>query len=614
MTPRTQNVRKRLGTRRANTIANSIRIFRGLEGLAEVPYLSPLKPICGLAISILDLVQTIRQLRDDHTELIDRITQLAAILDRSKDENWAIIAEVGDLERSLNEILSILEAECQLSWFQRVRKTQELKDNVIYCTAKVDKYIECFTVASLLRIHNLLSEDKDEVQVFKRSQIFLARSFAPTLAPLRHGELFRGWITHSPCSRVVVKQYDKGDAGKHAYLRDVQLLRRLRHPNLHQLMGTSTPAAETHFLVLPEFESGGVANFINRKLGSSGVDSFMATLRVYQGIASGIDYLRRQCSELHQSELEACFQSSNIVLTPEGQPIIGHNLVLDSPVLTSKKSPQELDAWLKNRLNELVNCITYGTLDLSDWGLLMARQEGRRASHLRLFEHFTSFAIPSFTHSTLLLDSLLEALDHPHRRGELSFPAIRAAAVDLWSGAFVYRPNIPIQCTVGDVGYMDDNGQFVMLTNVSDQVAGGVVEDVSVVLRSASGNTDVRSFPDGPGMIRHQFGKTLFASIRRRKLWQKFTSSHPAWLYFIPNAKRICDMFSTVERPLKERDLIFIVGVEEDLRISIFDRKSVPDELPFEVEFLETEDPLEGASWGEWHTENRENACITHSR
>lgn len=113
-----------------------------------------------------------RKLRDDHAELIDRIKQLAGILDPSKYENRAVIAEVGDLERYvpllqlrcivnncgmnrvLKEILVILEAECQLSWFQRVRKTQELKENVLSCATKLDVYIERLTVCAVARFRH----------------------------------------------------------------------------------------------------------------------------------------------------------------------------------------------------------------------------------------------------------------------------------------------------------------------------------------------------------------------------------------------------------------------------------------------------------------------------
>lgn len=53
---------------------------------------------------------------------------------------------ITDEIRALREIVAVLEEERQLSWFQRVRKTQELKDNVLSCTAKLDACIERFTV------------------------------------------------------------------------------------------------------------------------------------------------------------------------------------------------------------------------------------------------------------------------------------------------------------------------------------------------------------------------------------------------------------------------------------------------------------------------------------
>ncbi|KAF4589015.1 hypothetical protein EYR40_010571 [Pleurotus pulmonarius] len=541
MPSRTQDAQNRVGTRRANAIANSIRIFRGLEGLAEVPYLSPLKPICGLAISILELVQvsvgrsTIKKLRDDHAELIDRISRLADILDprkqasSRKQKNWS--------GRALNDIRGSLEAERQLSWLQRPDSG----------------------------------------------------------------------------SRVVIKRYHQNTIANQSYSGDVELLRKLRHPNLHQLLGISVSTAKTPFLVLPEFESGSVEDFINRRLGESSVDSFIVTLRVCQGIASGIEYLRRQCSELHQSELEACFQSSNIVLTPSGQPIVGHNLVLDAPKVTSTKSPQDLDAWLKNKLLNFVNSITYGLLDLSDWNLLMARKEGRRTSHLRLLEHFTSYVVPNFTESSSLFDFLLERIEHTYRRNELTFKDIRSTAITLWSGAFVYRPKTPIKCVLGDIGHMRADGEFVVLTNSSSMMTLEVVKEPQLVLRSAGGTT-IEGSSDGSGIIAHQFGETLFASIRRRKVSEDFLSTRLAWINFISKAREICETFSTDEVHLSVTDLIFIVGVEEDLRVSIFDKKSNIDATPCGVEFLEKENPVESSSWGEWRTEDGENVCVMNTR
>lgn len=132
----------------------------------------------------------------------------------------------------------------------------------------------------------------------------------------------------------------------------------------------------------------------------------------------------------------------------------------------------------------------------------MARRQGRRASHLRLLEHFTSYAVPSFTYSTFLFDSLLESLEYAYRRNELSFQTIRSTSVALWCGAFVYRPKVPIKCVLGDIGYMREDGEFVVLTNASDLVAKDSVKDSSVTLKSTSGEPVVQGSPDGSGIVR----------------------------------------------------------------------------------------------------------------
>ncbi len=58
----------------------------------------------------------------------------------------AVIGNGGD--RALREILGALEGEYRLTWFQRVYKTQELRDNISACTAKLDIFIERFTVST----------------------------------------------------------------------------------------------------------------------------------------------------------------------------------------------------------------------------------------------------------------------------------------------------------------------------------------------------------------------------------------------------------------------------------------------------------------------------------
>ncbi len=203
---------------------------------------------------------------------------------------------------------------------------------------------------------------------------------------------------------------------------------------------------------------------------------------------------------------------------------------------------------------------------------LMARNGERHASHLRVLEHFTSYVVPNFAKTTILFDALLDALESAHRHNELTFPLVRAAVLGLWGGAFVYRPKTAIRCALGDVGYMRADGEFAVLMNAGDLVALGVDYEPPLILRSAGGDV-VEGAPDGSGIIRsvsflwiicrnlyifnrHQFGETLFASIRRHRISEMIASIRGAWRYFIANAPSICARFSTPEQALKVSDLI----------------------------------------------------------
>ena len=64
------------------------------------------------------------------------------------------------------------------------------------------------------------------------------------------------------------------------------------------------------------------------------------------------------------------------------------------------------------------------------------------------------------------LDSLIDALESLAARGELTFKNIRNAVLEVRRGGtgFWYRPPVPLNCRLGDVGYIED-GNFVVLEN-----------------------------------------------------------------------------------------------------------------------------------------------------
>ncbi|KAJ8488467.1 hypothetical protein ONZ45_g13935 [Pleurotus djamor] len=621
-----------------NGLATSIRIIQGIKDISEVPYLSPLKPICGLSVAILDTIQTVRQLRDDHEDIIARVCDLADAIKHEVtlvEEGYPIHfdLEVDNITSVLQEALTLLNQERGFTWLQRIYRAQELRDNLSRCSNRLNACVQRFTVTSLLRIQSLLAERNDSIEVYKDSQITLHRQFGSTPT----AQLYRASInppsrrgSGSSCStsasdsglRVVVKKYrDPSKTPTSAFRRELKAWQKLRHPNLHQIAGVSTAAAEHPFILFSEYESGNITQFIDHQLRRTAVDSFMVMLRVCQGIASGVDYLRSHCLTLNKSELEACFNPANIAWTREGRAIVGHGIAADSvaslsiptstglviPTTMPLNAVEQLDAWIKLQFQQFINSIVYGELDLSNWDVLMARQKGRRTSHARLLEQFTSYVIPTFSTTINHLDTLLDQLEPIYSQGLLQFKDIRISALKLWSGAFVYRPSTPIQCTLGDIGYMKDDGTFIVLEKAD---FGAFQADV----RSQGPTVIIR--PSGPealkesiyehDSIRHSFFPTNFASIRRTRSKHWITCpSWEEWQYLLDNGKRICEAHSSPENVIKVQDLIFIVCIEEDLRLSKFDRKGGE---PISVNFVEREG---GDSWGYWQIHDGDVGDIT---
>jgi hypothetical protein len=67
------------------------------------------------------------------------------------------------------------------------------------------------------------------------------------------------------------------------------------------------------------------------------------------------------------------------------------------------------------------------------------------------------------------IDSLHAELEKRSRSGKLVFSEIRQLMKARESSAFVYRPKVPLDVEVGDVGFMKEDG-FVTLDNVRNQL------------------------------------------------------------------------------------------------------------------------------------------------
>ncbi|KAF8155392.1 hypothetical protein B0H34DRAFT_494330 [Crassisporium funariophilum] len=211
---------------------------------------------------------------------------------------------------------------------------------------------------------------------------------------------------------------------------------------------------------------------MRKQLESGEIMSFVSTVRLLHGVASGMEYLRRHCS-LNKMELQECMKASNLVLTSDGEVVVGNNLLRHDPVPVTEPLPQNLEEFLMEMFWFFGVRFTYGPSDpnLSDWNWISARNGGRSYSHMRMLECFMMFIAGALENVAGELENLIDALESLAARGELTFKNIRKAVIEVrqFNGGvgYWYRPPKPLACHLMDIGYMRD-GDFIVLENCSN--------------------------------------------------------------------------------------------------------------------------------------------------
>ncbi|KAL0957948.1 hypothetical protein HGRIS_000129 [Hohenbuehelia grisea] len=666
-----------------NKLNNFRRVFQLLKDVGEVSVLSPMKPICGLVLLILDTTQELRRLKGDYDNLAQRVTSLADVISKYIRVDRAVLP---DLEHRLNALLGALryinsEATelAKLKWPQAILRSQELKDRLSRYHNQLDDAINTFSVTTLAdlqerqasmerkigmetdRIIHAMSTRTDELDAVlqaARQDILLGLSCIlakfdianpgdmdtgiehPVFRPehvtlerklqsgLSSGYLCRGTIKGPPpIVNVVVKVFYPDSAGRRDFKKEIRRLKGFNHPNCHRFLGASASTSTAPFIIMSDFAHNRVRPYLDRKLCANQVESFMSTLYVLQGLASGMEYLQHLHS-FTKNEIEECVQTTNLALTSEGRVVIGHNLVrsnLQEPPSMDEMAIPGLQKWLRvlfwNRLVEL----TYGPdsphrSNYSEWNSILARgRPGQPStSHLRLLETFACYAVVRIEDVTRHLDALLEALDSSYKEGTLTFPDIRQASMALRSPQYLYRPNDVLPAMVGDLGYMDDRGNFHLLTNVQSKAHFEIsTEDMSGI---TSDGCFEEGKSDGSGILRHRFIGILFALIRRQATTSMIADTGHAWRFLLEHAVSFRNAFTTPDCLLQIKDLILIVGIQRDLRVAILDRRAPEwDVSPRRsandiVEFVEYETYSPDSPWGYWVMENGDGASMRGHR
>lgn len=701
----------------STTLAVTTRAAELLQVVGECGPLSPLKTVSGLALIIIDTVQSIDKLKEDNEALASRAAELAVAIcaECAANENLTLEQQFkcDQLLKTLGEVQSFVQAQVELGRLKRFLKMRELRDSLVILDKKLDDCCRLFSITSLQEIQRLISSEAiinqstlnklvltinsdinrvatnvkdtyrgvqtgldnlatrfdlvignsglgasqsvsdDGFRILRQDQVKLRCPVRTLSNAFIHRGEFRG---EKGLTKAIVKTYISNKHGEKEFQEDLKFWKTYFHPNLHQLLGHSSMRAPGPFILFSDYASRDVNGYMQKKLESNEAVSFTSTARLLHGVASGMEYLRR-IGSLSKTELQECIKPFNLVLTAEGEVVIGHNLVANKPGQNLDPLPVNLEEFLLELFWSFGVRFTYGPQDpdLSDWNWILARNGGKSYSHMRMLECFMLFISGSFGQVAEDLDNLMDALEALAARDELTFRNIRRAVLEVRDGiGFWYRPPKPLGCRLLDVGYIRD-GEFIRLDNCRSMAPFlpdvrpepvfytennrdidwvdefGVshypaVPTLAIIRRDNSSvvyeNVSKKLFKGTPeallpphlarardytvtredGLIRHRFTRSTSARIKCLTNCERVQDLNACWTTLIENVEKVYKAHKASHADLNIGDLILVTKIDNDTRVSTYDWKpqdgcSVP---PSYIEFVEYEKTDVKYPWGYW--------------
>ncbi|KAF8157267.1 hypothetical protein B0H34DRAFT_798558 [Crassisporium funariophilum] len=648
------------------------RVMELLKAVGEFAPALPLKAICCVALVIIDTVKTLRKLKGDNQGLASRAAELAIAISTECCANENLTLEqqhkCDQLLETLQEIQAFMKAQLDVGRFKRYLKLAEFQEGLATYNQKLDDCSRLFSLTSILEIQRLISSESiinrstlitltsninssieqvgrnietshrevrtgldnlatrfdlviassatgvadivsDEgCRILRQDQVNLGRS----LRTLPNAFIYRGnFRSEQGPTKALIKMYSPTKKGRKEFKAGLEFWKKNFHPNLHQLLGHSTMSTPGPFLLLSDYASHDVTGHMRKQLESGEVMSFVSTARLLHGVASGMEYLRRHCS-LTKMELQGCMEATNLVLTSEGEVVVGHNLLMSDPGLVSEPLPENLEEFLMEMFWFFGVRFTYGPNDpdLSDWDWISARNGGRSYSHMRMLECFMMFIAGALEDVAGELDNLIDSLESLAARGELTFKNIRNAVLQVRDGGigFWYRPPKPLHCRLMDIGYMR-NGEFIVLENCSDL---DPFNNPTAVYRCEK-SRDI-DWVDEFG-IRHCFTRSTSATIKCLTSCERIQDLNAAWTVLMENAERICEE-NKGDHLLDIGDLVLVTKIDTDMRIANYSWKAADDAAatPPSVEFIEHKTPDADRPWGYWVVNDDCGVTITENR
>ncbi|KAJ7147380.1 hypothetical protein C8R46DRAFT_548234 [Mycena filopes] len=338
----------------------------------------------------------------------------------------------------------------------------------------VDSPVESRTALSLLpSVQSATENDTDIVSDGVLEDLGFRRYHQSEVILRGRSRMEDGWWSGTSEANVngqpaLIKRYEgpRGHATKD-WIRDVKVLQRLFHPNLPQMLGYSTDAVSTPFILLSNVQTRSPESFLLGSLRNTGVASCAESmLRFYLDIVEATLYTQQQMS-LSDKEAQDFLENSSLRIDGSNKVIVG------LPILN-----QDSVTWRSYPLNE--------TIRMAVLRMLPNRGIVEYNHHSVVVEHDPTWQLTQLTAliANLLppgtdppglptqIRTVLDARNDSWAPSPLSLRQLRMLSIEANAHGYVWKSNSAIPAhkfSVGDIGFIPEGkgwDSFVTLGNI----------------------------------------------------------------------------------------------------------------------------------------------------
>ncbi|KAJ7761132.1 hypothetical protein B0H16DRAFT_1456386 [Mycena metata] len=501
----------------AVVLDNTIALGTCLSSVSQAISVPGLTLSIQAVIQLLKVVQTYQNHQEQWAQLALRAGLLLLSLHEQAKEahSQAIRDNLEELIGAISYVEQIIKRYATHSWFRSFLLSDEITGVLKDANLRIDRCVELFQIESIVDIreyirkmrqeskalfaavqdHHQRQMDKADTHHMKTTAIVrrIDQNVTAVLSSMDGSQAFTEDEEIIPRARlelrdvlvpessdhlgifranhrnrcVVVRRYGPSTEEEKAFRRDLRAWQSIWHPSLPQLIGRSKSTKDYPFIVLSGMSRKDIALYMNHSIvESSKAASFVLALTLLEGIASGLDYVRKH-SNFTSTELMSIANIDNMFMDSTDRAIIGRDILIHPPDVERRiNHSAQYDMWMGDQFWAITNKIISGGQNTAIWSYV---------GGLDQYAHLRSLLSVSSWNPTQSLSQIYETLQILKRSAAalgtdlqcIPFSHVTDILIAQKESLFnfAFCPKDPWDVHVLDVGFVQD-GVFVKLDNL----------------------------------------------------------------------------------------------------------------------------------------------------